>query len=377
MVQFWLDNFLDLFSLDNFTFTKKDSGSYIKVLNLIALFSIISGISFSILKKDPKYFGITIIILSATILFKNTLSADKFSPVQNIDVLTNAFDTGNKLTRPIIRKNGVFNNKIHLQHTLNLNKGDIIVLESEGIPSETHVISDILSTLDSNGTQPVLLLLSEVNQNFPIDTRILKVSDASPNIIAPPDANRSIRESNPHNMSVDEMELQGYPKYTLPDGSRYDWNLENSTLVADEKPSYVYQGPLYGPLGRRSPTIQNPMGTIEVPEYDNSPTFFGTVNAMDSTKGHLNDKLMTESQEATISQRVQDLLFHKGNSQWHYTPQPVDTIPNDQEGFAHFCYRSPTNLVNPKYASIFVNDPEKFKIVSKLARATGTENGGG
>jgi hypothetical protein len=75
--------------------------------------------------------------------------------------------------------------------------------------------------------------------------------------------------------------------------------------------------------------------------------------------------------------RVQDLLFHKGNSQAQYTPMPVDTIPNDQEGFAHFCYRSPTNLVNPKYASVFVNDPKKFKLVSKLAKATGTENGGG
>ena len=86
---------------------------------------------------------------------------------------------------------------------------------------------------------------------------------------------------------------------------------------------------------------------------------------------------MTTNQEATVSQRVDDLLFHKGNSQWHYSPMPIDTIPNDQEGFAHWCYRSPTNLVNPKYASIFVNDPDKFKLVSKLARATGTENGGG
>jgi len=34
-------------------------------------------------------------------------------------------------------------------------------------------------------------------------------------------------------------------------------------------------------------------------------------------------------------------------------------------------------LVNPKYASVFVNDPKKFKLVSKLAKATGTENGGG
>jgi hypothetical protein len=34
-------------------------------------------------------------------------------------------------------------------------------------------------------------------------------------------------------------------------------------------------------------------------------------------------------------------------------------------------------LVNPKYASVFVNDPKKFKLVSKLAKAQGNENGGG
>ena len=54
-----------------------------------------------------------------------------------------------------------------------------------------------------------------------------------------------------------------------------------------------------------------------------------------------------------------------------------DTLPDSRAAFANFCYNSPTNLVNAKYASIFVNDPEKFKMVSKLARATGTENGGG
>jgi hypothetical protein len=86
---------------------------------------------------------------------------------------------------------------------------------------------------------------------------------------------------------------------------------------------------------------------------------------------------MTTNQEATVSQRVDDLLFHKGNAQTRFTPMPVDTLPNNQEAFAHFCYRNPTNLVNAKYASIFVNDPEKYKLVSKLARATGTENGGG
>jgi hypothetical protein len=33
-------------------------------------------------------------------------------------------------------------------------------------------------------------------------------------------------------------------------------------------------------------------------------------------------------------------------------------------------------MINVKYGSIFVNDPEKYKLVSKLTRATGTEGGG-
>jgi hypothetical protein len=120
------------------------------------------------------------------------------------------------------------------------------------------------------------------------------------------------------------------------------------------------------------------MGSIQVPEYDKAPTLFGTCNSqeLNSSSGKTNDYTMTDNQEATVSQRVDDLLFHKGNSQWNYSPMPVDTIPNDQEGFAHFLYRNPTNLVNPKYGSVFVNEPEKLKLVMKLARAQGNEGGG-
>jgi hypothetical protein len=75
------------------------------------------------------------------------------------------------------------------------------------------------------------------------------------------------------------------------------------------------------------------------------------------------DYEMTDNFEQTVSQRVDDLLIHKGNSQSRATPVAIDTLPNEQEAFAHFCYRNPTNLVNPKYASVFVNDPDKFKLL--------------
>jgi hypothetical protein len=149
-------------------------------------------------------------------------------------------------------------------------------------------------------------------------------------------------------------------------------------MIPGTENPYPYQGQPYGTLKCRNPDVNNPMGTINVTEYDATPTMFGTCNVAEQTpNGKQVDYTMTNDQEATVSQSRNDLLFHRGNSQWQYSPVPVDTIPNNQEAFAHFCYRSPTNLVNPKYASIFVNDPDKFKLVAKLARATGTENGGG
>jgi hypothetical protein len=114
------------------------------------------------------------------------------------------------------------------------------------------------------------------------------------------------------------------------------------------------------------------MGTIGIEDYDEEPTMFGTCNASDSV---ISNK-MQDSFESGVSQRFSDILYHKGNSQSRFSPMAVDTIPNQQEQFAFFCYQNPTNLINPKYASIFVNDPEKFKMVSSLAKASGTENGG-
>jgi hypothetical protein len=148
-------------------------------------------------------------------------------------------------------------------------------------------------------------------------------------------------------------------------------------MVPGFEDTYPYQGQPNGSLKCRESTIDNPMGTINVTEYDAPPTMYGTCNVAEMTNGVLNDTLMTENQEATVSQRVDDLLFHKGNSQAMFSPVPIDTNPDNSIAFANFCYNSPTNLVNAKYASIFVNDPEKYKLVSKLAKATGTENGGG
>jgi hypothetical protein len=363
MVDFWLDNPLGLFSIDNFKFDNT-SDDYIRILNLVAIASIIIFISLVFITKKPIYFAFLIIILSFTVLVKSNIK-DNFSPtgLQSGNVITTSFDTNAKLVKNALKDD----NKLYINISLNFNKGDVISLtDYNNNLQETHIVSDILYTNQTQ--QPVIILLNALESTFQKETtKIMKVSDTSPNIISPPDGNRSIQMSN-------NLPFVHPANYTGLNNNRYDWNLELPTmggLQPGQPPTYNYQGQPYGQLKCRESTVHNPMGVINIPDYDAPPTMFGTCNVADA------NTLMTTNQEATVSQRVNDLLFHRGNSQSLFTPMPVDTMPNSQDAFANFCYRSPDNLVNPKYASIFVNDPEKFKLVTKLAKATGTENGGG
>jgi hypothetical protein len=121
------------------------------------------------------------------------------------------------------------------------------------------------------------------------------------------------------------------------------------------------------------------MGVLGIEDYDEVQSTYGTCNYSSNdgrnSKGDVNPS-MDDFLENGVSQRINDILFHRGNSQNRFMPMPVDTVPNLQDQFATFCYINPSNVINPKYASIFVNDPEKFKLVTRLANATGTENGG-
>jgi hypothetical protein len=378
MVQFWLNNPMSLLSPDNLKFDGLSKPqTYIQYLNIIALLSIIIGISLAKIKNKPEFFLITVIVLSLTILIKSNISASSFEKVES-NLSTN-FDTGAYLVKSVdLDDPSGMNNMLYVNEAYGFNKGDIIALSNNNTVLETSVISDIKYTIDT--LKPVLILLRNLKGKYSkYTTKILKVSDSSPDLVEPPDGNISIQKSG-NTGSSDPISgaLASFPKFNLPNQNRYDWNLENSTLVPGTPENYKYQGQPYGDLKCRESTVENPMGTINVTEYDNAPEMFGTCNVAElGPNGINNDHIMTTNQEATVSQRVNDLLFHKGNSQSQFSPVAIDTLPDNQEAFAHFCYRSPTNLVNPKYASIFVNDPDKYKIVAKLARATGTENGGG
>ena len=390
MVQFWLDHLPDLFNTTNFSFLNKDpkSENYIKVLNLVSILAILVGLAVSIGTKNSLYFAVTVLVLSLSILIKSNL-ASTFVAIQSPlnSKLSNTYDTGIYLVRAIKNDPSKLNNVVYTNNLLNLNKGDIVALSVNGNVMETNIISDLQYTTEPgpNGSGvPVIVLLNNIKGDYSkYTTKILKVSDSSPNIIPPPDGNVSIQQAGnyPNGMSDQHsLSLDRFPKSELPNTNRNDWNLELATSGVNGMPdSYNYQGQPYGNLKCRESDVHNPMGVINIPEYDLAPTMYGTCNIgeLNSSSGQPNNIVMTENQEATVSQRVDDLLFHKGNSQMSYSPVPVDTNPNDQEAFAHFLYRSPTNLVNPKYGSIFVNEPDKLKLVMKLARATGTENGGG
>jgi hypothetical protein len=365
--EFWLDKLTELINIDNFNFLNDNiEQKKVKLLNLIASFSIIFGLIYYKKTKNKSYVGLMVLALSLSVLLRPRKS--NFS-----EVLSNSYDTGVYLVRAVNGNNSSgLNNTLYINNALNFNPGDIIALSNGNNILESNIVSNIQYTTDDN--TPVLVLLNPLKNNYSkYTTRILKVSDTSPNIMPPTDANISIQQSQGPKMTDPySMAVENYPPFRLPNMDRNDWNLENSTIVQGSSNYYQYQGQPYGDLKCRSSTVSNPMGTINVMEYDNPPTMYGTCNVGEDN----NDYKMTLNQEATVSQDVNGLLFHKNNSQTQFSPVPVDTLPNDQEAFAHWCYRNPTNLVNVKYGSIFVNEPEKFKLVTKLSKASGTEGRG-
>ena len=361
MPQFWLDNFLDLFSIDNFKLN--DS---VKIYNVLSLIVIIIGFILVFKTKKTMYFGITVIVLSIIIVIQKSTS--RFTQVSSElnGPVSNQFYLNTKL----LRNAAVGATRVYVDNSFNIKPGDMLLLDN-GINSETVLVVNVSISQEDN--YPVILFYTPLKNNYSINnTKIFKVSNVQSDTIPPPDGNMSISNSNnSYVSSPEQMALNRAPNVVpLNNGNRSDINLELASYKGPGETSYQFQGPPDGPLRCRKSTINNPMGTVNVTEYDAAPTMYGTCNVGDTTvlpdgRTVSNDYLMTDNMESTVSMRVDDLLFHKGNSQSRFSPMVVDTIPDNQEAFAHFCYRSPTNLVNPKYASIFVNDPEKFKLEQK------------
>ena len=194
MVEFWLDNISFLISLDNFNFDgNSPSQKNIKILNIIALTSLVSGLILVYIKRNPKYFAMGIAGMGLTILI-NSKSKDISSPFTNVtDVTDTGFETSTTLMKNINKNDpSGLNNIIYVNQALNFNKGDIIGLANNNKIVETNVISDVRYTTQEQ--IPVLVLLNPIKYNYSkYSTKILKVSNAGPDIKPPPDGNNSIQ----------------------------------------------------------------------------------------------------------------------------------------------------------------------------------------
>lgn len=349
MVQYWLNNLPDLFSVENI----KGTPNHTKIMNVISLILIIVFITVYINTKDIKYLVYLVISIGS-------LSILHYSqPKQLINNVKESF-TNNLL-------DNLLNNFKQIELTANANEGDsyIIINNNKFKSGDIIVIKDDKYIIDSlnemeDSSNIIIELKPNVKHNYPSGT---VVNNYHPNSTG--------TKSNFDEIIGDDFgeKTNKFVLNGLNYNQREDRDYEMSTMGLTSPTTntmYRFQGPPNGPLECRSSTTLNPAGTINVTEYDSSPTMYGTC---------VNDPEMVINNESLVSQRIDDLLFHKGNSQMTYLPVPGDTLPNNQEAFANWCYSG--NRLNPKYASVFVNDPDKYKLVAANAQATGTENGGG
>ena len=245
-----------------------------------------------------------------------------------------------------------------------LTPGQIVRLENPNLGlSQANEINDIQNTASEI---PWLVFFERPWQyDFPVEgTKIVILTGVEPIVEKEVDPELNIDKIplEPPVSDINLMSNYGPIPLDSTEGQRLD-------IIWGDKMDP--QGPP-GPLKCRGPTPQNPMGTLLPTDYGKAPTFYGTCNYGSPM---INEKMDKDFEDGVI-QDEKGKLFHKNNAQSRFTPQPGDSLPNSQNQFAQFCYNIPTNYVNPKYVSVWANDPDKFKFMSGLAQATGTENGG-
>ena len=158
MVQFWLNNPVELINTDNF------KGGTVEFLNLFAVFSIIIGTSLTFKTKNSKFAIITLVILLVTVLIYLTKKVkSNFTKTDELNTnLSNTYDTGVYLTKAVKYTPDGLNNLIYINQALNFNKGDIIALSSNGKIMESNIITDVQYTTADNA--PVIVLLNPLKK---------------------------------------------------------------------------------------------------------------------------------------------------------------------------------------------------------------------
>jgi hypothetical protein len=268
-------------------------------------------------------------------------------------------------------------NIIHINNNINVNEGDVIEIEdtSNNTIKQVNIVSNLF--LDNKGGV-VVVLRNPLKYNFlKNQTDVNIINSSNPNIIEQPNPELSIENTNNNGNNYGNDKINNMNNITNSEVN-YDYSqLKNREEYlynyGNQNNNNIFQGPPYGKLNCRSSNINNPLGNLTIDDYDEMPSNYGSCNVGDTSM----NSSIKNNYNYNLSQRVNDLLYDKGNSQGRFTPMAIDTNPNQRDQFSFFCYQNPSNLINPKYASIFVNDPAKFKLISSLSNATGTENGGG
>jgi len=362
----WIYEPWDLFKINNFIKTEFDRNypyfSTTKNINSLSIIIIILSIIISIMTKDPqKIFWFCVGLVILIVVWKNSTEQIKVKETFEPSTGARGINSETKLASPV-KKDSFY---CQLFNRGKITPGQIVRLENpeQGL-SQANEVNDIQNTASEI---PWLVFFERPWQyDFPIDgTRIVILTGVEPIIE---------KEVDPE-LNIDKIPLEP-PVADINLMSNYTSNPSlNSTEGQDLdivwRNQVDPQGPP-GPLKCRGPTPQNPMGTLLPTDYGKKPEFYGTCN-------YGNPKTMMKMDKDYEDGVIQDekgMLFHKNNAQTRFTPQPGDTLPVAQEQFSQFCYNIPTNYVNPKYVSIWANDPDKFKFLSNLAQATGTENGG-
>jgi hypothetical protein len=258
MSQFWLDNFLDLFSIDNFKLNDST-----KLYNVLSLMVIIIGIAMVFKTKKTMYFGISVIILSVIIVIQKSTS--RFTQVGSElnGPVSNQFYLNTKLLKNV----AVGATQIYVDNSFNIKPGDLLLLDN-GNNSETVLVVNVSTSQADNF--PVIVFYTPLKNNYSIDnTKLFKVSNVTTDNLPPPDGNKSISDSNnSYVSSPEQMALNRAPNVApFNKGNRSDINLELASYKGPGETSYQFQGPPNGPLECRKSTVNNPMGTVNLTEF--------------------------------------------------------------------------------------------------------------
>ena len=159
MPQFWLDNFVDLFSIDNFKLN-----DIIKFYNVISLLVIIIGLAMVFKTKKTMYFGITVIILSVIIVIQKSTS--RFTQVSSElnGFVSNQFYLNTKL----LKNASVGATQIYVDNSFNIKPGDLLLLD-KGNNSETVLVVNVSVSQEDNF--PVILFYTPLKNNYSINNK--------------------------------------------------------------------------------------------------------------------------------------------------------------------------------------------------------------